>query len=57
LKKEGRRPVAILRRTWKNNIEMVLKEIECEVAWIHLAHDTDQWQALMNTVMTLRIRK
>jgi hypothetical protein len=26
------------------------------VIWIHLAHDTDQWQALVNTVMNLQVR-
>jgi hypothetical protein len=25
------------------------------VDWIHLAQDTDQWRALMNTVMKLRV--
>jgi hypothetical protein len=25
------------------------------VDWIHLAHDRDQWWALMNTVMILRV--
>jgi hypothetical protein len=28
----------------------------CEVAgWIHLAQDTDKWQALVNRVMNLRV--
>jgi len=25
------------------------------VEWIHLAHDGDQWRALMNTVVKLRV--
>jgi hypothetical protein len=23
--------------------------------WIHLAHDRNQWQALVNTIMNLRV--
>jgi hypothetical protein len=35
---------------------MVLKEIGCEaVDWINVAQDSDQWRALVNTVMNLRI--
>jgi hypothetical protein len=35
---------------------MTLREIGCGgVEWIHLAQDRDQWQALMNAVMNLRV--
>jgi hypothetical protein len=35
---------------------MDLKEIECEVVdWINLAQDRDKLQAVMNTVMNLRV--
>jgi hypothetical protein len=35
---------------------MDLREIGWEgVDWIHLAQDSDQWRALVNTVMNLRI--
>jgi hypothetical protein len=35
---------------------MDLREIECEgVDWMHLAEDRDQWQALVKTVMNLRV--
>jgi hypothetical protein len=41
---------------WKDNIKMDLREIGSEdVDWIHLAQATDQWRALLNTVMNLRI--
>jgi hypothetical protein len=33
-----------------------LSEIDwVDVDWIHLAQDKDQWRALVNTVMSLRI--
>jgi hypothetical protein len=36
------------------NIRMYLREIGWEgVGWIHLAQDRDQWQTLVNAVMTL----
>jgi len=35
---------------------MDLREIGCEVVdWLHLAQDRDQWRAVMNTVMKLRV--
>jgi hypothetical protein len=40
----------------RDNVEdlCVSREIGWEgVAWVHLAQDMDQWQALVNTVMKL----
>jgi hypothetical protein len=35
---------------------MDLREIGSEgVDWMQLAYDRDQWQALMNTIMNLRV--
>jgi hypothetical protein len=35
---------------------MDLGEIEWEgVDWIHLAHNRDQWQALVDTIMNLQV--
>jgi hypothetical protein len=44
----------ILRR--EDNIKVVLSETGWSgINWIHLAQDTDQWQALVNTAMNLRV--
>jgi len=44
------------RHRLENNIRMDIRETGWEgVYWIHLAHDGDQWQALVNTVMSLQI--
>jgi hypothetical protein len=43
-------------RRWEDNIKMDVMEIGREVVdWIQLAQDRDQWWALMNTVMNLRV--
>jgi hypothetical protein len=55
-KPEGKRPLGRPRRRWEDNIIMDLREIgwggmDC----IDLAQDRDQWRALVNTVMNLRV--
>jgi hypothetical protein len=53
---EGRRPLGRPRRRWEDNIKMDLGEIGFgDVDWIHLAQDTDRWQALVNTVKNLQV--
>jgi hypothetical protein len=55
-KPEGKRPLGRLRRTWVDNIKMDLRKIGWDgVDWIHLAQDRDQWRALVNTVMNIRV--
>jgi hypothetical protein len=41
---------------WLSICKMDLREIgwEC-MDWIELAHDRDQWRALVNTVVNLRV--
>jgi hypothetical protein len=42
---------------WVDNIKMDLREKGCDgMDWIELAQDMDQWRALVNTVMNLRVR-
>jgi hypothetical protein len=39
-----------------DNIKMDLKEIGWDVVdWIDMAHDRDQWRALVNMVLNLRV--
>jgi hypothetical protein len=55
-KPEGKRPPGKPRRRWFDNIKMDLKEIGWdEVDWIDMAQGRDQWRALVNTVLNLRV--
>jgi hypothetical protein len=57
-KPEGKRPLGRPRCRWANNIKMDLREIGWDgMDWINMAQDRDQWGALVNTVMNLRIPK
>jgi hypothetical protein len=43
-------------RRWVDNIKMDLREIGWDgVDWTDMAHDRDQWRALVNTVLKLRV--
>jgi hypothetical protein len=55
-KPEGKRPLGRPRSRWVNNIKMDLREIGRDgMDWIDLAQVRDQWRALVNTVMYLRV--
>jgi hypothetical protein len=55
-KPKGKRPVGKPRRRWVDNIKMDLREIGWDrVDWINMAQDRDQWKALVNTVLNLRV--
>jgi hypothetical protein len=55
-KPEGKRPLGRPRRMWEDNIRMDLGEIGWgRMDWIDLAEDRDQWRALVNTVINLRV--
>jgi hypothetical protein len=50
------RPIGRPMLRWEYNIRMDLKEIRWEsVDLIHVTQDWDRWQALVNTVMNLRV--
>jgi hypothetical protein len=53
-KPEGKRPLG--RRRWMGSIKMDLREIGRDgMDWIYVAQHRDQWNALVNTVMNLRV--
>jgi hypothetical protein len=55
-KPEGKRPLGRPRRRWVDNIKIKLREIGWgSMEWIDLAQDRNQWRALANRVMELRI--
>jgi hypothetical protein len=55
-KPEGNRLLGRPRHRWEDNIKMGLREIGWDgVDWIDLAQDRDQWMALVNVVMSLRV--
>jgi hypothetical protein len=56
-KPEGKRPLGRPRRRWVDNINTDLKrEREWDgVDWIDMVQDRDQWRALVNTMLNLRV--
>jgi hypothetical protein len=55
-KPEGKRPLGRPRCRCVDNIKMDLREIGWDgVNWIDMAQDRDQWRALVNTVLNLRV--
>jgi hypothetical protein len=56
VKPEGKRLPRRPRYRWVNNIKMDLRDVGCGgMDWIDLTQDRDQWMALVNTVMNLRV--
>jgi hypothetical protein len=55
-KPTGKRPLGRPKRRCVEIIKMDLRELGCiGMEWIDLAQDRDQWRALVNTVMNLRV--
>jgi hypothetical protein len=52
----GTRPLGRHTCRWEDNIRMDLREIGWgSMAWIDLAQDRNQWRALVNMVINLRV--
>jgi hypothetical protein len=57
-KPERKRPVRRPRHRWGDNIRIDFSEIGLRcLDWIHLAQDTNQWRAVVNTVMYIGFLK
>jgi hypothetical protein len=55
-KPEEKKPLGRPRPGWVDNIKMDVREIGWDgMDWLYLAQDRDQWRALLNTVMNLRV--
>jgi hypothetical protein len=55
-KPEGKRPLGRHRYKWVDNIKMDLREIGWDgMDFIDLDENRDQWRALVNTVVNLRV--
>jgi hypothetical protein len=52
----GKRPLGRPRSRWEDNIRINLRELGWGgMEWINLAQDRDQWRALVNTVINVRV--
>jgi transposase len=55
-KPEGKIPLGRPRCRWVDNIKIYIRDIGYDgMDWIDLAEDRDQWRALVNTTMNLRV--
>jgi sugar lactone lactonase YvrE len=55
-KPEGKRPLGGPRGRWEDNKNMDFREAEQgDMDWINLAQDRNQWLALVNTAISLRV--
>jgi hypothetical protein len=55
-KPKRKTPLGRPRRRWMDSIKMDVRDTGCDgVDWIDMAKDRDQWRALVNTVLNLRV--
>jgi hypothetical protein len=55
-KPERKRPLGRPRHRWVDNNKMDFREIGWDgVDWMDMAQDRDQWRALVNMVLNLRV--
>jgi hypothetical protein len=53
---EEKRQLGRTRRRWVDNNKMDLRDISWDgTDWVDLAQDMEQWRALVNTMMNLRV--
>jgi hypothetical protein len=53
---KGKRPLGRPKHRWVDNIKRGLTEIGWDdMDWIDLVQNRDQWRALVNTIMNLRV--
>jgi hypothetical protein len=56
VKPEGKRPLGRPRSRWKDNIRMNLRVMGWGgMDWIDVAQNRDQWRAIVNTAISLRV--
>jgi hypothetical protein len=56
-KPEGKRPLGRQKRRWVDNIKMDVGEMGWgDVDWIGLAQHRDQWRAIVNSVLNIRLQ-
>jgi hypothetical protein len=53
---EGKRLLGNTRRRWEHAINIDLQEVVWNTNWINLAQNRNRWRALVNAVMSLRVR-
>jgi hypothetical protein len=55
-KPEGRSPLGRFGHRWEDKMKIYLRPIGLDdMDWIHLAQDRNEWRALVNTIMNLRV--
>jgi hypothetical protein len=55
-KPEGKRPLGRSRHRWVDSVKLDLREIGWDsVEWIDVAQGREQWRALVNWVLNLRV--
>jgi hypothetical protein len=52
---EGKRSLGRPRPGWKDNIKQTSENYDGVMDWTHLAQRRNEWRALVNTVINLRV--
>ena len=53
---EGNKSLGRPKRRWEDNIKMDLQEVGCRgMDWKDVTQDRDEWRALVNAVMNVRV--